>query len=799
MTAFLQDLRFAVRDLKKGFLVTGLAIVSLALAIGGNVTVFGLTNALLFRPLPYPEPHRIVLIGESEESSDRPTLAVSPANLLDMKERNRSVTDLAGYSSTPMTLGSGDRPEPLITARVSPGFFEVLETTPLLGRTFLREEGAESGHRVVLLSYPFWKERFAPEEDPIGDSVTLNHEHYTIVGILPEGFEFFNPQVKLWLPLPLERSELPREERNTAAVGRLRPGVTMDKAKANFASVYNQLVEEYPGANRGFKADVVNLRYDIPNARGRTMMGLLQGSVFFVLLIACVNIANLLLARTQGRRREIALRSTLGAGRMRIVQQLLTESVLLAVMGGVAGLGLGMIGLRLVANWFADALPSYWIPVLDARVLVVTLGLTALAGLLFGLSPAWMSTKLNLADIVKEGGRGTAGSKRRIVTRALVVAEIALSIILLGGGSILVQSFLTLRHSDPGFDMGNLLTIPVTLPNDDNVDAVALTERILEATNSYPGVTRATATSTLPQTVFTTTTSYSLDEKPLAPDEAGPRTILLVTSPEYRESLGVSILQGRYLEPRDRGDSPPVAVISRSVAERHWPGDDPIGRRITIRETSREIVGVVGDIRQSLINRGESSQESVYVPFAQQPVPRSFLLVRCGTDPHALVGPLRKELGALHPRLSIGQMQTLEEIIDSFFVGLNFFNIILGGFGFLALLLAALGTYGVLAYNVTQRSQEIGVRMAMGASPSRVRRMVTRQGAVLGAIGLALGAPGILAISGILSSVLVDAPSLEPITIAVVFAVLFSATLAASWVPARRAAALDPAAVLREE
>ncbi len=799
MTTFLLDIRFALRDLKKGFLVTGLAIVSLALAIGGNVTVFGLTNALLFRPLPYPEPHRIVLLGESEESSDRPTLAISPANLRDLKERNRSLVDLAGYSSTPMTLGSGDRPEPVITASASPGFFEILGTTPLRGRTFRKEEGTERGHRVVLLSYPFWKERFAPEEDPIGDTVTLNHEHYTIVGILTEGFEFFNPQVKLWLPLPLEREATPREERNTAAVGRLRPGVTMDMAQADLTNVYEQLVEQYPGSNRGFKVNVVNFRYDIPNDRGRTMMWLLQGSVFFVLLIACVNIANLLLARAQGRRREIALRSTLGAGRMRIVQQLLTESVLLAVMGGVAGLGLGVIGLRLVANWFADSLPRYWIPVLDARVLAVTLGLAALAGLLFGLWPAWMSTKLNLADIVKEGGRGTAGSKRRIVTRALVVAEIALSIILLGGGSILVQSFLTLRHSDPGFETDNLLAIPVTLPNAEDVDGVALTESILKATNGFPGVTQATATSTLPQNVFTTTTSYSLDEDPLAPDEAGPRTILVVTSPDYKQSLGIPLLQGRYLEPRDRKGAPPVVVISRSVAEKHWPGDDPIGRRITIRETSREIVGVVGDVRQSLINRGESSQESMYIPFAQQPVPSLFLLVRCGTDPHALVGPLRNELGALHPRLSIGRMQTHEEIVDSFFVGLNFFNVILGGFGFLALLLAALGTYGVLAYNVTQRSQEIGVRMAMGASPSRVLRMVTRQGAVLGAIGLALGAPGVMAISGVLGSVLIDAPQLEPVTIAVVFVVLFSATLAASWVPARRAAALDPATVLREE
>jgi putative ABC transport system permease protein len=798
MTTFWQDLRFALRDLRKGFLVTSLAVLSLALAIAGNTTVFGLVNALLFRPLPYPESDRIVLLGEREESA-QPTLVASPGNLVDWRQRSRSFTDLAGFQPLPMSLGAGERPEPVVAARVSPRFFELLGARPLRGRMFRTEEGTESGHRVVVLSHLFWQERFGQEDDPVGDTMILNHESYTVVGVLPEDFEFFNPQVELWLPLPLELENMSRDERSVLVVGRLRPGVTMDQARADMKNVHEQLVEEYPEANRGFVVDVFNLRYDVPDRRSRILFGLLQGAVVFVLLIACVNIANLLLARTQGRRREIALRSVLGAGRIRVVRQLLTESVLLAVMGGVLGLLLGMAGLRILTIHFASILPQYWVPVVDARVLAMTFSLTALAGLVFGLLPAWMSTKVNIADVVKEAGRGAAGSRRRLLTRALVVAEIALSIVLLGGGSVLVQSFLSIRSSDPGFNMKNLLTVTVSIPEGDDVNPVALTERLLETAGSLPGVAQAAATSVLPQNIFTTTASYSIDEKPPSPDEVGPRAVLVVATPDYRESLGFPILRGRFFEMGDRNESPPVVVISQSVAERHWPEKDPVGERLTLQGTSREVVGIVGDVRQSIINQGEGSQGTVYVPFAQQPVRGPFLLVRCRMDPHALAGALRNELTAIDPRLAIGQIQTMQEFVDQFFLGVNFFNTILVGFGFLALLLAALGTYGVLAYNVTQRSQEIGVRMALGASPRRILRMVTRQGATLGVLGLALGAPGVLAIVRILDSVRVSAPPLDPLTIVVVFAVLFMTTLAASWVPARRAAGLDPMSVLREE
>ena len=796
--SFWQDLRFAVRDLRKGILVSTLAVLSLALAIGGNTTVFSFVNALLFRPLPYPEPHEIVLLGEREEAA-APTVVASAANLVDWRERNRSFEDVAGFRPAPMSLGAGERPEPIIAAQVSPGFFDILGAEPLRGRTFREDDGRDGAHRVVVLGHRFWRDRYDEGVDPSGDVLVLNREPYTIVGILPGDFEFFNPQVQLWVPLVLDRAKLSRDSRDTVGLARLRDGVTTEQAKDDIASIHRALESEFPESNRGFVVDLLNFQYDIPDRRGRIMFGLLQGALVFVLLIACVNIANLLLARTQARRREIALRTALGASRRRVVRQLLTESLILAVLGGALGLALGVAGNRLLARSFADAIPTYWVPVIDARVLAMTLGLTALAGVLFGLSPAWMSFKVNLSEAVKEGGRGSAGTSRRFVSRALVVAQIALSIVLLGGGSVLVQSFLALRHSDPGFDMDDLLTVTVSLPEGDDVDRALLTERLVERAESLPGVTHAAASSALPQNVFITTIGFSPDDRQPVGEEALPRAILVVSSPEYLETLGFPVLRGRFFTKADREELAAVAVVSQALADRHWPRGEALGRRVTIQGVSREIIGVVGDVRQSVINQGESSQGAIYVPVAQQPITAPFLLLRTRVEPASLSGSVRNELVSVDSRVSIGQIQTMNEFVDQFFVGANFFNSILTGFGVLALLLASLGTYGVLAYNVSQRSQEFGVRMALGAGPERILRLVTRQGIKLGLLGLLIGAPGVIGVARIINSILVYSPPVNPLTILGVFVVLFLATFAASYIPARRAALLDPVIVLRQE
>lgn len=795
MSTLWQDLRFAVRDLRKGILITSLAVISLAFAIAGNTTVFGMVNAILFRPLPYPEPDRLVLLGEREESSP-PTLVAASANLADWKERNRSFLDLAGMRPAPMSLGAGERPEPVTAAQASAGLFEILGVKAFRGRTL----GLENHRRVVLLTYRFAAERFESGVDPIGKTLVLNREPYTVVGVLPSSFEFLDPRLQLFVPLSLERQDLSRERRDTIVVGRLKPGVTMVQAKADMRQIQDELAREYPESNRGFVVDTLNFRYEIPDERGRTMFALLQGAVVFVLLIACVNIANLLLARTHARRREIALRAALGAGRLRIVRQLLTESVLLAVFGGLAGLGLGAAALRILGAQFASSFPTYWAPVIDGNVLAVTLGLTGLSGLLFGLSPALMSFRVNLAEVLKEGGRGGSGTRRRLVSRALVVAEIALSIVLLGGGSVLVQSLLSLRNTDPGFEMQQLLAVTVSLPDGDGSDRVELIRRILERTGTLPGVVQAAAASALPQNVFVSTSSFTIDERPLAPDDAHPRAILIEASANYADTLGFPVLQGRFFDERDRAETSPVAVISRSLAERYWPGvREVLGRHLTVEDGSREIVGVVEDVRQSLMRRGEDAQGTIYLPLAQSPIPTAFVMVRTRVDPHGLAGSIRNQIDETDARIAIARIETMQEFVDQFFVGVNIFNSILTVFALLALLLAALGTYGVLAYNVAQRSQEIGVRMALGAAPRRISGMFSRQGIWLGVLGLVIGTPGVVGVTRIIASVLVYAPPVEPLTIVTVFVVLFLTTVAASYFPARRAASLDPVIVLRQE
>jgi putative ABC transport system permease protein len=795
MSTLWQDLRFAVRDLRKGILITTLAVISLALAIAGNTTVFGLMNAILFRPLPYPEPDRLVVLGEREENSP-PTLVAATGNLVDWKERNEVFLDLAGLRPAPMSLGAGERPEPIDAGQVSAGFFEILGAKASRGRTL----GREDHRRVALLTYRFAAERFDPAVDPVGKTLVLNREPYTVVGVLPSSFEFLDPRIRLFVPLSLERRDLSRERRDTLVIGRLRPGVTMEQAKGEMKRIQDELVKEYPEANRGFVIDALNFRYEIPDKRGRTMFALLQGAVVFVLLIACVNIANLLLARTQARGREIGLRTALGAGRSRIVRQLLTESLLLASFGGLVGLGLGAVALRVMAAHFASQFPSYWSPVVDGTVLAATLGLTGLSGLLFGLSPALMSFRVNLAEVLKEGGRGSAGTSRRFVSRALVVGEIALSIVLLAGGSVIVQSIRALRDSDPGFETGHLLAVTVSFPPGNDVDQVELTRRLIERTEALPGVVAAAAASALPQNVFVSTYSFTIDERPLGPDEPHPRAVLVKTSPRYTDSLGFPLLQGRFFDERDRADARPVAVVSRSLAERYWPsGTDIVGQSITVEESSREIVGIVENVRQSLVRQGEGGQETIYLPLAQSPTPSAFVMVRTRLDPHGLAGSIRNQIDGTDPRIVIARIETMQEFVDQFFVGVNVVDSILTVFGVLALLLAALGTYGVLAYNVAQRSQEIGVRMALGAAPKRISGMFSRQGLALGVIGLLIGAPGVFAVTRVIASALVYAPPMKPFTLVTVFVVLLLTTLAASYFPARRAAALDPVIALRQQ
>ncbi|NKB86968.1 MAG: FtsX-like permease family protein [Acidobacteria bacterium] len=794
------DLRVGFRGLRRDWLVNLVAALSLALALAGNTTVFSVINAVLYRPLPYPDAHRIVLMGEREASAPQ-TLTASPANFLDWDERNRAFGDLAGFQPGQASIGFGDRPVTSPSARVSPIFFEILGANPTRGRTFVPSEGFLGEHRVAMVTETLLANRFPDLPDPVGATVTINGEAHTLVGVLPADFEFFLPGIHVWLPLALDPAATSRDERSVFVLGRLLDDVTMEQAKENMGSIWDDLVAEYPESNSGYVIDVLNYRHEIPNDQGRAMFGLVQGAVFFVLLIACVNIANLLSARGERRRREIALRVVLGAGRFHILRQLLVESFLLAALAGAAGMFIAWMTVRAAATSFAGAVPGAYVPAMEPSVLLFSLAVTLVAAILFGLVPAAQALRVDLAGTLKEGGRGATGDvRKKFLSRGLVVAEIAMSLVLLAGASMMVDGFRGVRNADPGFDDTNLLTVPMSLPVDGTDRRLNMVAELTSAASSIRGVRTATVASALPLNVFATTDAFTIVGRPHAEGDARPRALWAATPPDYLESLAIPMVRGRYFDDGDRDDTGDVAVVNETLAERFWPETDPIGERIEFRGRVREIVGIIGNTRQSLISTDVASPGSesvIFVPLAQQIGSAVFLLVRTGDEPHAFDTPLRVGLQNVHSQVGVGRMQTLDEIVDQMFVGIDAVNVLLTAFGYLALFLAAIGTYGVLAYNVAQRRQEIGVRVAVGARRADVVRMITWQGLSLGLIGVAIGAPFIWMLVRALNAVLQNLGVVNPLTAVAVAVVLLIATALASFLPALRASRMDPVTALR--
>jgi len=805
MSTLLQDLRFGVRSLRKRWMITGLAVLSLALAIGGNGAVFSMVDAFLFRPLPYPEPDRIVLIGERR--ADQPelggNLGTSLPSYVDWRERSQLVEQWGALQPATFGLRGPERSEPVTGVRVAGDLFELLDARPIRGRTFSAVEMVEGGPKVALLGYDFWIDRYGADTDPVGEVLTLSGEPHEVIGVLPQGFEFLTAGQNLWVPLARSPESAPRDRRTLLALGRLRPGATMQQVRAEAAGIATDLETEHPDAQRGWTADVYNLRYDIPNAQSRMLFAILQGSVLLVLVIACVNITNLLLARGQERSREIALRTVLGAGRGRIVRQLLTESSLMVALGALGGLGLAALGVRLMSAQFVGVLPSTWVIQLDMRVVGFTLGIAVLAGILFGTVPALQTFRQGQAETLKEGGgRGGSGRSRKTLSRALVIGEIALSFVALGGGSLLVRSFVSLQGADPGFEAGPILTATLSVPTSrypGDEDRVLLQDRILESARALGSVEGAAVASALPQAPFAPSDSFLVGDA-TSGGTAAPRAIVVQASPEYVDVLDIDVLRGRFFDETDRADAAPVAVVSQSLARERFGDGSPLGARIVVRGTSREVVGVVADVQQVLVVTGQgASGETIYLPAAQEPQGNGFLVIRSRGNPAELGEPLRDATAAIDPDLALAQVLTMEEYVAQFFVGVAIFNTVLGGFGLIALLLASLGTYGVLSYSVSRRGHEIGIRMALGAEGPQVVRMFAKQGMWLGVIGLGLGILMTLPLVGLLRSLLQGLTTVEPTTLVLIAAVLFGVTMVASFVPAGRASAVDPMRTLRDD
>ena len=806
MQTFLQDIRFAVRTLRKGILVTLLATLSLALAIGGNTAVFSLVNSFLYRPLPYPEADRIVVIGEREAETPlaQSTLLSSLAFYGDLQERSQTLGEVAAFRPIIFSLTGGERAVPVSGASVTASFFPLLGTAMQRGRVFEVAEAQEGAARVAIVSHEYWEGNWGLGVDPLGQVMILNGEPHDVVGVLPPGWSFLVPNIDVYNPVRQNPLASPRDRRDSFVLARMTPGVAMEAVYAETEAIVTELEAQYPETQRGWTADALNLRQDIPLSQARILFMLLQGSVLFVLVIACANVVNLLLARGQARQSEIALRTALGAGRGRIIRQLLTESLMLVSVGGALGLGLGFVGMRMMVNAFRGQLPAVYTPVMDVNVLLFTLGVTVLAGVFFGLVPALQTVRVDQVGVLKEGGgrSGSAGGRRKWIAKGLVVGEIALSLVALGGGSVLVRSFIALRGTDPGFENAGLLTVLMGIPAsryEDDAQLVDLIDRIKTEAGSLPGVRSVTFANSLPQNFLAPSDTFRVASTPAEAGVAPPRAVSLRTGPEYLEAMQVPLVQGRFFEANDRLDQPLVAVVNQALADRRFSDRSPVGELIAFRGETREIVGVAADVQQLLIRQGDASEETVYIPVAQDPRGGLILVLRSSGDPLELTEPMRGVLGRIDPDITLNQVLTMEQFVDQFFVGINVFNAVLGGFGVLALLLAALGTYGVLAYSISQRTHEIGIRMAIGAQGSTVVKMVARQGVSMGLIGLGLGLVLTVPVTGLIRRALVGLVPVQSATVGGVVVVLFLVTVLASVLPARRAANVDPVLALRED
>lgn len=799
-----QDVRFALRTLRKNPFVTILAVASLALAIAGNATVFSLVSSLVYRPLPYEEVERLVAFGERtfEDASSR-AARISPANYFDVVERQSSFEQVAAFQPDYFSLDTGnDLPEQVIASKVTPGFFATLGAELAQGRSFAEAEGVEGRDRVVILSHGFWAERFGGQGDPSGETLVLNGESYEIVGVLAEDFEWLlNPLGKIWVPLAMT-PDMGRQERFIFGLGRLKEGLETDNARAELEAIFAQLATEYPDSNRGYTAGLTNLRYDVPDTQTKLFMAILQGALIFVLLIACANVANLLLSRSQQREREIAIRSSVGAGRGRIVRQLLTESMVMAGLAGLLGVVLALGGIELLAKGFGSFLPAFWIPTLDTRTLLFGLGVTFFGGAIFGLAPVFQSLKADLLGALKDGTQAaTAGGKKRLLANGLVVSEIALALAFLAGTGMMVRSFNELKAIDPGFDSENILLAFVRLP-----DARFPTEALPSATQQFreklaamPGVRGVAISTTTPRTVGLAEVTLEIDGRPTPADQAQPSVGWMVVGTEFFEVLGAPILQGRALELRDDLKASRVVVINEAMAERYWPGENALGQRITVEGESREIVGIVRNLKHNILSSRERG-DVVYVPIAQLPSPQFVVAIRTAGEPDNLADAVRREIELFDRGVAIPQLRTLEAYLAQFLVGQRIFTSILIGFGTLALALAALGTYGVLAYSVTMRTHEIGVRIAIGASRKQVIGMIIRQGLMLGALGIALGFVFVFWVQKVVAASLQGIITIDVWQpVAAVSLVIALMTLLASFLPAQRAAGVDPITALRCE
>ena len=811
METIFQDIRYALRMLQKRPGFTAVAMLALTLGIGANTAIFSVVNGVLLRPLPYKAPDRIVTIWEPSRGGH--TLGLTDLEFFDFREQNHVFEEVAAFATGATNLTGNGEPERIAATWASAGFFPSLGVQPALGRAFTADDDKPGSAKVVVLSYGLWQRRFGSDPSIIGQQMSLNGLSRTIIGVMPGSFSFSNKDVQLWLPLGLDRADVSPRDRSYYAIARLRSDVTLEQARVEMNALAAQLAEDhkkrYPeGVNATQSVNLIPL-HELIVGDIRPALLVLLAAIGFVLLIACANVANLLLARAEARQKEIAIRIALGASRRRIIQQLLTESVLLSSMGGGMGLLLAFWGVEALLAIAPASIPRTSEVGVDATVLIFTLAVSVVAGIIFGLAPGLQASRADLNVSFKEGRGSTGDPGRRRTRRLLVVSEIALSFVLLAGAGLMIKSFWRLLNVDPGFDPKNVLTAQIALPQSryrqrQQVDAFY--KQLLERVESLPGVQSAGTVTVLPLSGFNSNASFEIEGKPRLSDDVPQNADYRMISEDYFRAMGIPLMKGRSFAESDREDAPAVVLINETMTS-FWPDEDPVGKRINLGVPGSPwftIVGIAKDIKHKGLDIRPKPE--MFFLHSQNAYSSAFgvygsmtLVARTSSSPIMLAGAIKSVVQALDKDLPVARIQTMEQVLSASVSQPRFTMLLLAVFAVLALALAAVGIYGVMSYSVAQRTHEFGIRMALGADARDVMRLVLREGLIIVSMGVAIGLALAFIATRLISSFLFGVRPSDPLTFLAMSLLLTGVALGACFVPGRRATKVDPMEALRYE
>ena len=801
----MNDLKFAFRQLLKNPGFTAVAVLTLALGIGANTAIFSLVNGVLLRPLIYPDADRIIYFEGQNLPQGITDSNISVLDFQDWTAQSQAFSHTAFFWTGGAALAEqGGEPERVPRVGVKSSFFDLLGVQPMLGRSFLSEDDRPGQPAVAILSEGLWKRRFGSDRNIVGKAITINTQPVTVIGVMPGGFAF-PENTQIWTPAAVIAAEEPRDNRSYTALGRLKPGVELQQAQSQVSAINAQLAQAFPDTNKNWDAHLARLHERLVRSVRPSLL-LLLGAVGCVLLIGCANVANLLLSRAAGRQKEVAIRTALGASRGRIVRQMLTESVLLSTIGGALGLIFSFWFVELLISISPPDSPRFSEANLDYRVLVFTLVISVVTGIMFGLAPALQASMLDVSGSLKEGGRSGEGYRRTNARSLLLIGEVAISLILLVGAGLLIKSFIRLQEVKPGFNPERVLIASLSLPGakyKEDQQRVDFYRALIERLRGLPGVQAAAAGANLPlhASDFGIGRSFIPEGRPLNADESADASWSTIT-PAYFEALQVPLLAGRTFNERDNATGPKVVIVNRKAAIKHFGSETAaIGKRLTVwrdEKFLREIVGVVGETKPGGLEEEGGAQ--IYTPHAQDGSWGFMtLVIRATADPVAMSNTLRREVLGLDKDLPIFNVKTMEDVVAASIGSRRASMLLLSVFAGVALLLAAVGIYGVMAYTVTQRTQDIGIRMALGAQAGDVLRMVVRQGMTLVLIGIGAGLAGALGLSRVIANLLFGVNAIDPMTFAAISLLLAFVALLACYLPARRAARLDPIIALRSE